>query len=137
MTAGSGRRGPGWEDLTDALRRLGGALATDARDWGQDGLDAWLWGLLCGWDCEDLLVWPGHVHDEHCADGGAMREVAARHGWSDNDVARLRRYRAALLACADAAYPQVASSDDGIDVHSIDMEEIRGPRRRPWWRRPR
>lgn len=27
--------------------------------------------------------------------------------------------------------------DDGIDGHSIDMEEQRGPRRRRWWRWPR
>lgn len=111
----SGRcHGPGSEDFAEALFRLSGALATDSRDWGRDSLDAWLWGLLCGWDCEDHLVWPDHEHDEHCADGGAMREVAARHGWSDDDVARLRRYRLALLVSTCAASSQVASEDPQV-----------------------
>lgn len=127
MVTSSGRcHGPGPEDLAEALTRLSGALATHSRDWGQDRLDAWLWGLLCGWDCEDHLVWPDHVHGEHCADAGAMREVAARHGWSDEDVARLRRYRAALLASTGAEFPQVASKDPTVGWLSRTLDRLFG-----------
>lgn len=48
---------------------------------------------------------------------------------------QVARFKAAL----DEAYPRghryvYWPADEGIDVHSIDMEERRGHRRR-WWRR--
>lgn len=79
--------------VAEALDRCGAMVATDSRDWSLGRNDAWLYGLLCGWDCED-----DHEHDDVCGGDGAMREVAARHGWSTEDVARLRRYRAAIVA---------------------------------------
>lgn len=78
-------------DLAEALSRVRRMVATDSRDWSRDRSDAWLYGLLCGWDCEDQ-----HEHDDDCGDDGAMRDVAADLGWSGEDVARLRRYRAAI-----------------------------------------
>lgn len=75
--------------LPEAFKRLGDMMATDSRDWGLDRGDAWLYGLFCGWDCED-----DHEHDDVCGGEDAMIEVGAQHGWSEEDIARLRRYRA-------------------------------------------
>lgn len=64
-------------------------MAFHSRDWGAHPGDAWLWGLMCGWDCDEA-----HDHDEEC--DRSMAEVAGRHGWSEAEVARLRRLRRAL-----------------------------------------
>lgn len=53
------------------------AFATDPRDWSINATDAWLWGIVLGWD------------------RGAMVEVAARHRWSAEDVTRLHALHAA------------------------------------------
>lgn len=52
-------------------------LAFDPRDWSINRRDAWLWGIICGWDSDDPNEDP-------------MSEVAARHGWNDETVAQLR-----------------------------------------------
>jgi hypothetical protein len=75
--------------LGAALDGMGRLLATSSRDWGQYAPDAWLWAVLCGWDCEEA-----HDHDDDC--GGAMEEMAARHGWDEATVAKARHYRAAV-----------------------------------------
>jgi hypothetical protein len=77
--------------IREALDRCESMMATDPRDWGTLRRDAWLYGLFCGWDCEE-----NHEHDDLCGDGDAMREIANQHGWSEQDVARLRCYRAAI-----------------------------------------
>ncbi|MEW2351467.1 hypothetical protein AB0904_27840 [Streptomyces sp. NPDC006684] len=77
------------QTLAAALDGLGTLLATSARDWGTYRVDAWLWALLCGWDCEET------THTESCVHG-AMEEMAAEHGWDEAAVAKARRYRAAI-----------------------------------------
>jgi hypothetical protein len=75
-------------------------LATSSRDWGTYRVDAWLWAVLCGWDCEQA------VHDETCTHG-ALEEMQQQHGWDDEAVAKARRYRAVVRAIEDrAAVPQ-------------------------------
>lgn len=64
-------------EMFGGLHRL---LAKSPRDWAANPEDAWLYGVLVGWDGEE----------------GAMEEVAAAHGWSEDTVARLRRYREAV-----------------------------------------
>lgn len=49
-------------------------MATDARDWAASPPDAWLYGIVLGWN------------------GMAMAEVAARHGWTAADRGRLVGY---------------------------------------------
>jgi hypothetical protein len=91
--------------LAAALDGIHGLIATSSRDWGTYRVDAWLWAVLCGWDCEEA-----HVHDELCDDGGAMREMAERHGWDDDTVAKARRYRAAVRVITE---PAVVAQPDG------------------------
>lgn len=83
-------------DLTEALDRVRGLMATNVRDWGMDRGDAWLYGLFCGWDCEERFDDPEHDcadPDDTCEGQAAMAEVARRWHWTRDDVARLRRYR--------------------------------------------
>ena len=71
-------------------------LATSSRDWGTYRVDAWLWAVLCGWDCEQA------VHDETCMHG-TLEEMQQQHGWNDEAVAKARRYRAVVRAIEDRA----------------------------------
>jgi hypothetical protein len=104
------------EELEDALIRirplasmfdgLHTLLVTSSRDWGQYRVDAWLWAVLVGWDCEEQ-----HEHNGHCNNGAAMQEMADRHGWDDVAVDKARRYRDAVRAVEHLpAPPPTASS---------------------------
>lgn len=75
--------------LAAMLEGFGNLLATSSRDWGQYAPDAWLYAVILGWDCEET------EHDEACTHG-AMEEMQERHGWSDEAVAKARRYRAVV-----------------------------------------
>lgn len=79
--------------MFEGLARL---IATSSRDWGVYRVDAWLWAVLVGWDCEQA------EHDESCTHG-AMEEMQQLHGWDDETVAKARRYRAAVRAVVEAA----------------------------------
>lgn len=82
--------------LAAALDGLDTLIATSSRDWGTYRVDAWLWAVLCGWDCEE-----DHEHDDLCEDGEAMTEMARQHGWDEATVAKARRYRAAVRAVVE------------------------------------
>ena len=84
------------EDPFDSLEQL---LAFNVRDWSTDKGDAWLYGIISGWDLEREPV-EGGVED------GAMQEVADRHGWDADAVARLRRLRARYLAVTKDRIPR-------------------------------
>lgn len=88
-----------------AIRSLGRTLATNARDWSLDRADAWLYGALCGWD-------------------EALPEVAARHGWSAEDVARLEAIRATLNANA----VELRAARERIVALDAERDEVRADR---------
>lgn len=76
--------------LADVLEAVNRAMATDSRDWGMARGDAWLYGVLVGWECDDQ-----HEHNEiDC--GGALDEMAIRHGWTTAHVDRIRALRRAI-----------------------------------------
>jgi hypothetical protein len=63
--------------------------------------------ILCGWDCEQ------DEHDDTCTHG-ALEEMARLHGWDDDTVAKVRRYRAAVRAVTDTlAGPQQPEAAEG------------------------
>lgn len=76
-------------DVLDTLARI---LAGDPRDWSLDRRDAWLWGVLCGWECEDHPR--ASECDETCTN--AMDVVAERHGWNSVEVDVLRTMRTTI-----------------------------------------
>ncbi len=87
---------PDTATLAATLDGLHTLIATSSRDWGTYRVDAWLWAVLCGWDCEQA------EHDETYTHG-AMEEMQQQHGWSDEAVAKARRYRAAVRALTEPA----------------------------------
>ncbi len=76
--------------LFEGFARL---LATSSRDWSAYRVDAWLYAIVCGWDCEEA------VHGDTCVHG-AMDEMAHAFGWDADTVAKARRYRNAVRALA-------------------------------------
>ncbi|MEV7770500.1 hypothetical protein [Kitasatospora sp. NPDC086791] len=64
-----------------ALASAHQAITRDPRDWASDRRDAWLYALLVGWN-------------------DALDEVAARHGWSADDVTQIQAYRESITATA-------------------------------------
>lgn len=69
---------------TNALESIENVLAFSSRDWSVDKRDAWLWGIVYGWDDPDSP--------------DAMEEVVALHGWTPEEVARLRGLHADFVA---------------------------------------
>lgn len=81
---------PGATALAEVRESLSCAIAFSARDYGLDKRDAWVYGIVLGW-------------------GDALPSVAQRHGWSEEDVARLERLRRAFRASprlADGGEPE-------------------------------
>ena len=66
-------------DLIDAINSARRIVTRDPRDWTANRHDAFLYGVFRGWD-----------------DPAAAAEVAARHSWDEQFVARLDRLRAAV-----------------------------------------
>jgi hypothetical protein len=81
------------ETLGAALRSITSRITTSARDFSTYEPDAWVYGIAVGWDCEE-----DHDHDDICGGTAAMDEVAARHGWNEAAVTRLRAHRKAYAA---------------------------------------
>ncbi|MFD3516266.1 hypothetical protein [Streptomyces sp. NPDC058657] len=88
-------RGPVRDELAPMFEGFERLLTTSSRDWGEYWVDAWLYAVLVGWDCEDA------EHNRTCVHG-ALEEMAARHGWDDETVAKVRRYRSAVRAVVEA-----------------------------------
>lgn len=72
--------------LYSALDSASNVLALSSRDWSRTADDAWLYGILCGWDKEPA--------DD--GEGNALDELSARYGWDADRVALLKALRAAI-----------------------------------------
>ncbi|WP_200309568.1 hypothetical protein, partial [Streptomyces adelaidensis] len=114
---------PDTATLAAALDGLHTLIATSSRDWGTYRVDAWLWAVLCGWDCEQT------EHDETCTHG-AMEEMQQQHGWSDETVTKARRYRAAVRALTA---PAAGVPQDGAQ-HGTETEPPAKPECAHCWR---
>ena len=77
---------PAVDDLRETLSSLSRTVAFAPGDWTERRADAWVYGILVGWDDDE----------------DALQELAEQHGWSEEQVARLRRYRAAIVNARDA-----------------------------------
>lgn len=101
--------------LFEGFARL---LATSSRDWGVYRVDAWLYAVILGWDCEEA------VHDETCTHG-AMEEMQQLHGWDDEAVAKARRYRAVVraLTAPPAVVPQPEEAHAPTLHGAAELEE--------------
>lgn len=66
----------------DPLRSLREALVFSSNDWGSAPDFAWIYGIVCGWGDEDEDYYPS---------------LQADFGWSDEQIARLKRLHAAFV----------------------------------------
>lgn len=85
---------PSSADLAPIFKGFERLLTTSSRDWAEYAPDAWLWAVLVGWDCEET------EHSASCVHA-VMQEMQQRHGWSDEAVAKARRYRATVRAIVE------------------------------------
>lgn len=82
--------------VSTAIASVCNTMVTDPRDWAADRRDAWLWGVLIGWGCKKQ-----HDHDDQCGGDSALKEAAAKHGWNEYRIARVRELRAYLAPITD------------------------------------
>ena len=66
----------------DPKRALADTIVFSSDDWWQSRAMAWVYGIVVGWDDDDPME--GETGRE------ALDDLAAKFGWSDNVVTRLR-----------------------------------------------
>lgn len=109
-------------DLREALESLRLSLALSDRKWADTREDAWLWGILQGWECPGAPLRHEDACDGTCDHaGGALHVLTARYGLSAPHIEALRRYSAAIMAaCGEfgaTADPEPAEDPEPIDTH--------------------
>lgn len=67
------------EKLREIFDSLHSTIVTDPKDWSLHKRDAWLYGILVGWD-------------------DCLPEIQKRFNWSDKDVSRLQKYRSVIAS---------------------------------------
>jgi hypothetical protein len=60
--------------LKEVLQSVGSAIVFSPHDWGSHHRDAWIYGIMCGWD-------------EEC-----FPELQEKFGWTDETIQRLKSY---------------------------------------------
>lgn len=69
--------------ITNAGESIRTCMTSDPRDWSTYKRDAWLWGIVMGWD-------------------DALDDVAEQHGWTEETKRRIKM----LHEHFDARFPQ-------------------------------
>lgn len=70
---------------------LGRSVACHSRDWASSPKDAWIWGIVVGWDDDD-------------DDDDVLAGMVNRFRWTPEAAARLRRLHAAFEAAHTLAH---------------------------------
>ena len=106
--SGEARTAPSPTTQNEAIASLRETVIFAPRDWALNKSDAWIYGIVCGWDDgEDGLE--------------AMREVATEHGWSADDVARLKRLHAQFAE----ASRELASLSTRLEAAERERDEVK------------
>ena len=69
--------------MSGVLTELRQHVATSSADWSRSKSDAWIYGVIVGWDLKS--------DDDPEHDESAMPHVATRHGLTDEQITELRR----------------------------------------------
>jgi hypothetical protein len=69
--------------MSGVLAKLRQHVAMSSADWSQSKSDAWIYGVIVGWDLKP--------EDDPKFDGSAMPDIARRHNLTNEQVAELRR----------------------------------------------
>ena len=92
-----------------ALQALRSRITLDSRDWAADKVDALLYAILVGWDCENRKE--GHVHNDiDCAGDQGLWNIARQHGISTDETIQAGQYRW-WIANAIQAAQQIEEAD--------------------------
>jgi hypothetical protein len=67
------------------LDSLESTLAFDSRDWSLSRRDAWIYGIICGWEIEDPDPLEGETEDD------AVNEICQKHGFNKKRLKQLRK----------------------------------------------
>jgi hypothetical protein len=75
-----------------ALENLRTRITLDSRDWAADKLDAYLWAVLVGWNCENAD--PEHVHNDiDCASDQTLWTIADQHNIPTDQTMQASQHR--------------------------------------------
>jgi hypothetical protein len=99
------------ERAKEMLHLVGRIVATSSRDWAQHASDAWLYGLLVGWDQDGL------------------EEVAQRFGWTERGVAKLLAQREAIIGLEGPP----GATEEPEPLHITEPRELVGRLVRQVW----
>lgn len=84
--------------VSSAIHDVRNHMRVDSRDWAADRHDAYLYGVLIGWGCQEQH---DHDHDDDCGGDAALLEVASKHRWNEHRIAYVRKMRAYLAPITD------------------------------------
>ena len=103
-----------YRDTDNPFVAIEDAIAFNSRDFAQHKFEAWIYGIVLGWDDED--------NDPELA--GAMDEVATNVGWDDHDVERLRRLHENWERAkrAEATLARVRTTVESLAIYRPDAE---------------
>ncbi|KAB7835916.1 hypothetical protein [Streptomyces mobaraensis] len=75
-----------------ALEGLRTRITLDSRDWAADKLDALLWAVLVGWNCQSTDL--DHVHNDiDCSGDQNLWNIAAQHNIPSDQVIQAGQHR--------------------------------------------
>jgi hypothetical protein len=75
-----------------ALEHLRQRITLDSRDWSADKLDAWLWAVLVGWNCENTDE--DHTHNDiDCAGDQGLWTIGNKHQIPTDQVIQAGQHR--------------------------------------------
>ena len=75
-------------DLADALESVAHTMNFSAQDWSVGHKDAWVYGIIVGWD------------------DASLKELTLKHGWNPETVERLKRLHRAVREERDGEEPE-------------------------------
>lgn len=77
-------------NLAQAFESIHNAIVFGSRDWGVYDRDAWIYGIVAGWDEDDGSA------------GEATREICRRHKIKPEDLERMRSMHRSVTAAREA-----------------------------------
>lgn len=89
--------------LLDVIESLHRTVVFDSKDYSISKRDAWLYGIVCGWD------------------GPSMTSLAKKFGWSDEDVERLRSLRR-VWTNTESRQRRVKALQEKMEAESQEIE---------------
>lgn len=101
------------DQSNDPFGSAAACMTSSPRDWSLDHRDAWLYGIIVGWDEDALLA------------------VAKHHGWTDPDVERLRGLRATFILARELLGPNSLARDEQAAYDSGLSDALIGANAQP------